>query len=369
MGKRRLLAFVALIGFGLVSSSPGAPSAAGPFPDYVDAKANWVLLSNAQWHAGSVKARELRVQSVLLSSLSEKSSLLWAPTCSHDAQRIDLTRQVNLPGRPAQVEFNLDPQTSVGPNLAPILESVELRVNGHTAVEIPAAAMLRPNLLQFQLPAAKLGLFRFGENSLVVEVTKAATPTSTPTCNRSPSTLVGVAFGLRGTSAADLSVRVPVPTQYVRGSAYQFSGVFTVHNAGPSAAIGGSFKFITQLDFLDGAIDNTLHPVTASAPFGPCTAGGPLSGPLTVSCPFTVFPPGATATISITTVVRLRADQSPAGVYSMDVSWSAASFAGSGTAISQGTYDPNTGNESQSEAIYLCGPKATDPKCPGAPAG
>jgi len=125
-----------------------------------------------------------------------------------------------------------------------------------------------------------------------------------------------------------------------------------------------------QLDLgLDGVIDNTVHPVTASAPFGPCTVGGNLTGNLTVSCPFTVFPPRATATIAITTVVRIKGGGSPAGVYSMAVSWSAASFAGSGTAISQGTYDPNTGNESQSEAIYLCGPKATDPKCPGAPAG
>src|SRR5262249_59324676 len=130
-----------------------------------------------------------------------------------------------------------------------------------------------------------------------VEVARRALPAAVAACNRSPRTLVGVAFGLSGASGADLSVGPgKAPVQYVRGSTYKFNGTFTVRNTGPSAALGGSFAFRAQIGFLNGVIDPTIDPPKASAPFGPCvSAGGPDSGPLAVTCPFTLFPAGATA--------------------------------------------------------------------------
>jgi hypothetical protein len=192
---------------------------------------------------------------VLFSSQSEKSSLLWAPTCSNGAQLVEFTRHVNLPGAPTTVAFNLYPQVFAGASSAPVFKSVELLVNGHTALEVPGASLTRPNLLELQLPSAASQWFRYGENRLDVRVTKSVSKTSAPGCNRSPSTLLGVAFGLSGTSSADLSVSGgKAPVQYVRGSVYQFNGTFTVHNLGPAAAVGGDFTFLAQIGFLQGVI-------------------------------------------------------------------------------------------------------------------
>src|SRR5262249_36088639 len=133
MTRRHLAAAVALLGLGL-SGSTGAQPSFGPFPSYGDDRGVWVLLSNAQWNvSATTKAKELRPQPVLLSPLSgsEKPSLVWAPTCTHDAQRIVLKRRVKLPGRPAGVMFNLYPQTWVGSSSTPVLTSVVLVVNGH----------------------------------------------------------------------------------------------------------------------------------------------------------------------------------------------------------------------------------------------
>lgn len=343
-----------------ITDRPSIPSA------YVDDQANWVLLSNAQWRAGTAHVRVLQTQPVLVSSLTEKSSVVWAPTCSRGAQQVELTRQVDLPGPPSMVEFNLYPEVFVGASSVPVFKSVELLVNGHTALDVPGASLTRPNILQLKVPASANQWFRFGENTLDVRVTKGVSKTSSTACNRSPTTSLGVAFGLRGTSSADLSVSAgKAPVQYVRGSVYGFNGVFTVHNAGPSAAIGGTFTFGAQLGFLNGVIDTTTHTIKAGAPFGLCTAtGGPDSGPLSVTCPFAVFPPGATATISLTTLVKIPADQSPAGVYQIDAGWSIKSFTAGSTY--SGTSDPNSANDTYSEFINLCGLQATDPKCPAA---
>jgi hypothetical protein len=204
---------------------------------------------------------------------------------------------------------------------------------------------------------------------LEVEVARRALPPPVAACNRSPRTLVGVAFGLSGASAADLSVDPgKAPVQYVRGSVYRFDGTFTVRNNGPSAALGGAFAFRAQIGFLNGVIDPAINPPKATAPFGPCTAaGGPDSGPLTVTCPFNVFPSGATATVSLTSVVKIPADEPLAGVYDILADWSIASFTAGSTY--SGTRDPQPSNNTQSEVVHLCGPQATDPKCPAAPGG
>src|SRR5215470_6107310 len=125
MTRRHLAAAVALLGLGLAGPTGAQPSF-GPFPPYVDDRGVWVLLSNAQWSvSATAKAKELRPQPVLLSPLngSEKSSLVWAPTCAHAAQRIVLKRRVELPARPASVMFNLYPQTWVGNSSTPVLTS------------------------------------------------------------------------------------------------------------------------------------------------------------------------------------------------------------------------------------------------------
>src|SRR5215831_18068855 len=225
MRRRHLIATCMLVGLVTVVGAAGAQPSFGPFPSYVDDRGVWVLLSNAQWNASATaKAKELRPQSVLISSPngSETPSLVWAPTCTHDAQRIVLKRRVALPGRPASVMFNLYPQTWVGSSSTPVLTSVVLVVNGHAALTVHSDKLSRPNLLELQLPSAALGLFRLGENVLEVEVARRALPASVAACNRSPRTLVGVAFGLSGASGADLSVGAgKAPVQYVRGSTYQ----------------------------------------------------------------------------------------------------------------------------------------------------
>ena len=367
MGWRRSCAVFVLIGLCLGVLSPRAP-AFGPFPAYVDDMGTWVLLSNAQWGTGTAHARELRAQPVVLSSPSEKSSLVWTPTCSNAAQVADFTRQANLPGRPATVSFNLEALTLTGASAVPVFKSVELLVNGHTALDVAGSSLIRPNLLELQVPPSANQWFRYGENTLTVRVTKGASRTSSPGCNRSSSTLLGVVFGLQGSSAADLSVLAGKGTQYVRGSAYQFNGVFTVRNTGPSAAIGGEFSFLAQIGFLQGVVDTSLRTIKATAPFGSCTATeGIVTGRLSVNCPFTLFPPGASATISFTTQVKIPPDEPPSEVFDMDVTWGIKSFVTGSTY--GGTRDPNSANDTYDEQIYVCGPQATDPKCPGAPSG
>jgi hypothetical protein len=89
-----------------------------------------------------------------------------------------------------------------------------------------------------------------------------------------------------------------------------------------------------------------------------------LTGPLTLTCPFTVFPPGATATVSLTTLFKLRADQPLSGVYPVYAFWTIKSH-GSGS-TNAGTRDPDPTNDARSEVVNICGSRATDPKCPPA---
>jgi hypothetical protein len=168
-----------------------------------------------------------------------------------------------------------------------------------TGIGAHAKALRPQGVLELEVPASARRWFRYGENRLDVRVTKGVSKTSASACNRSSSTTLGVAFGLEGYSQADLSVSAGNGDQYVRGSSHGFNGVFTVHNAGPSAAIGGAFSFLAQIGPLQDAFDTLLHAIKATPPFGPCTATeGVAVGRLAVSCRFTLFPPGATATVS-----------------------------------------------------------------------
>jgi hypothetical protein len=75
--------------------------------------------------------------------------------------------------------------------------------------ELRAQPVLLTSAGENQLPTASLQYFRYGENTLDVEVARNALPASLAACNTSARTLVGVAFGFRGYSAADLSVSLP----------------------------------------------------------------------------------------------------------------------------------------------------------------
>ena len=173
-------------------------------------------------------------------------------------------------------------------------------------------------------------------------------------------------FSLEGDSAADLSVSSSdfYSVKYVRGSAYGLDGTFTVRNAGPSAAQPGEFAFLAQIGFLQGVVDTTVNPVLATSPFGQCTSttGVTTTGRLEVTCPFGLFPAGATATVHLRILVKIPPDQSSGGVYDVLSSWAVNSV--NHAVTYSGTPDPNSNNNTQSETLYLCGPQATDPKCP-----
>ncbi|MDP9259009.1 MAG: hypothetical protein M3Q31_21020, partial [Actinomycetota bacterium] len=213
-----------------------------------------------------------------------------------------------------------------------------------------------------------LGAFRLGKNELEVIATKRPLPASAKACNAgSPQDVVGVVFGFAAESEADLSVSPGTAQgQYKRGSTYQFKGTFKVHNAGPSAALPGSFEFELSAAPLIGAFNQLTGSIAGTAPFGACKTDGDLTGRLKLSCPYTVFPAGTTATISFATVVKIPAEESQSAVYTLDAQWSAYSHAPGDTYGA--TSDPAMENNTFREQLYLCGPKATDPKCPAAPA-
>jgi len=250
--------------------------------------------------------------------------------------------------------------------------SLQLVVNTHVVLSLSGNALRNGAGNEYQLTAPQLKLFRLGENTLRVVVTKgplpiALDPKSASTCNMgSLDSLVGVAFGLEGDSAADLSVSSEhyVRSQYAKGPAHGFAGTFIVHNAGPSAAQPGDFSFLAQIGFLEGTVGIGLRGPQATSPFGKCTSttGLTTTGRLEVSCPFGLFPAGATATVQLQIFVRIPQSESSAGVYDILSSWSVNSV--NPAVTYSGTPDPNPNNNDQSETIYLCGPQATDPHCP-----
>jgi hypothetical protein len=156
--------------------------------------------------------------------------------------------------------------------------------------------------------------------------------------------------------------------KYVRGAGYAFDGSFTVHNAGPSAALPGELTYRAQIGFLQGAIDNVVSPVKSGPPFRECTTSTPgvVTGRVALTCPFGVFPAGATATVHVRVVVKIPDDESPNGVYQMLFDWMVNSIVHGTPAGTPDAYtpDPKTDNNAQSEIWHLCGPQAADPKCP-----
>jgi len=353
---RRLLAAAALLMLGGVSGAAATNLDVG-FPRYVNDQGNWAITSNHNWTVGpAVKATELMPRPVLITAYGgEKSAVLWDSSCGRGQQTTTFSRDIEIPGIPAQVMFVFG---IVAYPVLPIA-SAELVVNGQRVLDVPASVLTRQNEEEFQLPSSAVRHFRFGRNQLQVVVTKRAQPASDPICNVNVrKSAVGVLFALSGASSADLSVSPgKAPVQYERGSPHLIQGVFTAHNAGPSAAVPGVFSFRAQIGFLTGAIIEDS--VTASAPFGKCTVN---RGGLSLSCPYTLFPAGATGTIRLSLAVKIPADEPPDGVYQILADWNLTSLIA--TSTYGGTRDPVPGNNSKSESIYLCGQPATDPKCP-----
>jgi hypothetical protein len=363
----RWFGLVALVAVGLFPSAIPAAAAAPPFPSYVDSQGSWTVNSNASWNVFTFTshAKVLRQQSLGHDLPGEKGAEIWAPTCETGRQTVVFTREVDIPGEPSGGTFTFYPAAFD----FPMFESADLIVNGHTLVHIPASALLRPNSTEYELRKSILYAFHGRTNALRVVVTKKALPSSAHACNTgSLQTLVGAAFTLQGYSEADLSVASTkyTPVTYVRGSSYVLDGVFTIHNAGPSMAYPGDFAFLAQIGFLDGVVDNTITPVTASSGFGRCTStAGVVSGRLSVTCPFDLLPAGASESVHVRILVKIPADEPPSDVYPIDSSWSVNSLVpATPSASARTTRDPNGNNNTQTEVWNLCGPQATDPKCP-----
>ena len=285
----------------------------------------------------------------------------WAPTCARGAQKLVLSREVELPGVPARAEFDLRPFSRT------VIGSVQLLVNGHIVLDLSAKALGVRDMGEYELGPAELRHFRLGENELRVVATKRALPVSAPACNTgSPESVVGLLFGLRGQSIADLSVSAgKAPIQYVRGSLYQFNGTFTVRNTGPSAAMPDAFEFTIQTTELQAAFNTLTGPIKASPPFRNCTTEGDLTYRLTLRCPFTVLPAGEVGTVSISTVVKVPSGESHLQGGSMIAEWAVSEETTKSSY--DGTRDPHYDNNKKSETIVLCGPRATNSNCP--PAG
>jgi len=346
------------------------------FPGYWDARGNWLVFSNADWALdGGARAEQLSAQfpgGLGAFSRAEQPYLIWAPTCTRGRQAVVFTRQVNVPGVPSRAVFNLVTRSIFYPFSQNVLLSLQLVVNTHVVLSLSGKALNSGASIEYQLTAPQLKLFRLGENTLRVDVTKgelpvALDPKSASTCNKgSLGSSVGVAFGLEGDSSADLSVSSEhyARFQYSRGTAHAWTGNFIVHNAGPSAAQPGEFAFLAQTGFLEGTVGIGLRGPHATSPFGKCTSttGVTTTGRLEVTCPFGLFPAGATAAVQLQIFARIPASESSGGVYDIPSSWSVNSF--NHAVTYSGTPDPNPNNNGQSETLYLCGPQATDPKCP-----
>jgi hypothetical protein len=360
-----------------------ALSATSPFPVYVDS-IGWTVSSNAHWTSGGASIKVLAPQSLAVNPRGEPQSLIWSSTCARGTQTIDLSRDVQLPGPPASLMFTLDTRTSTGiptgAGFFPSLGSLRLVVNGKTAVAVTSATLVtgtralnQGSLVNFDLGASERDLFHYGLNAIHVVVVKNPLPAGAPACNTSPAAVVGIAFALEGTSAADLSVSSgKAKIRYLKlrtGQTLQvLDGTFVIHNNGPSAAIGGSFGFDLQPGFEKLTELGIVGQRTA--PFETCTETPNTVHP-SVVCPYTVFPPGESGTVRITLGVDVSALTSPTGSEYLvgDDDVIAGWGIGSGSASAQGTPDPNPNNNSFSEDFHLCGPNAKNPGCTTATSG
>lgn len=340
MRRPRIAAFFlsasALAAVGVSVGAAGVGEATAPRPPYfVDAVgvlgSGYDIGSNSLWRGvGGTRgaARELGgAQFTGDSSGADRHVAVWAAVCSAKKQTVRFARDVELLGPPGSLEVEFRP---IGAGAT----AFKLRVNGKPALSTTET------FDRIQLGPVQRSLFRIGRNELEVALTKP------------PGKCAGVAFRIRGYDSADLYTGQGEKLVYQRGG--PATNLISVKNLGPDVVPRGEFYFSTNRSSGHG-LEFRIS-LTAPSPFGTCETVDKVNR-YDVTCPFTNFAPGASATV---TAVLQFTPQSPSFDY-------AAAYLNWGIRSVNGPADPDSSNDQRAAQIFFCGPASTQSGCANLP--
>jgi hypothetical protein len=280
-------------------------------------------------------------------------SYIWAPTCGPEAENRTFSKIYEIPGEPLQGTFNFE---YFGGRDVPF-ESATLTVNGYEVARLGTTANLPlgkrpPPLVSGELSPEARKAFRFGSNSIVITVSKAALKEGELCRDDMLPRAVGVLADIFLQFGGDLRVDPPrVPLEVRKDvknrDAVVSEGVAQFVNDGPSAALEG---FVTISVTGPGQSLFVESLVAASAPFSNCKAEGAV-----LNCEFHEFLAGQQGSIRFRTGTKVTFDLFQGGAGRIET------LAHIGRP--SGFPDPNGSNNSAKAELVLCAAGATDPAC------
>jgi hypothetical protein len=290
---------------------PGRAEAVIPTPAWLSPSgSHFAVTTTGAWELGGAeaggahaKAKVVHVLDRVYPQSSEAidrqgRTAVWAPTCLPGAQTIRVRRTVEVPGPPGKVSAAITPWTTSGFRIA----SASLYVNGQLLAKTRAGGQGG-----FSPTASKVGLFKFGQNTIELVATKAPNPAGSPSCNVSARTQLGVFAWVKGDFATDLALVEPKPAD----QAFDASGPeasssvtgqinFSVRNKGPGGAARGLFHLTLALPISPVRAETTfdIDPV-GDGPFGKCTYVKSNVATYEATCVFSDFRAGTTQLIRV----------------------------------------------------------------------
>lgn len=236
------------------------------------------------------------------------------------------------------------------------IASVRVLINNHLAISA-GGQRTRIDPTDKKFPQ----LFRYGENTVEVQVIKRARNGSVGLCRAgNPPKPLGLRFRFNGIFEADLFLANPpfAKVQYFRVN--DTTRQYTIHSArlySPLRNLGPSGAYFATLDVAIEASSFPGFAVSSLSMSGSEMRGCQISrsGPSAqrIACKIERWARGRTPGITFKTNVDVR------GLEDSDVRGIA--FYGK---VRTPTRDPNLANSSEYYTVYLCGRTATNPKCP-----
>jgi len=244
-----------------VAAILAAPAGAGlsralALPKYLNPNSAHISI-NTEW-SGAVKVSG-GSQAGVLQNPVDPGATVWAATCGAGQQTFDLKRTVELLGPPTTGEFYWWGYPDHPPTGWKGLTSLALRVNGDVIYTWTQPAS--ENSFDFTPEVDKH--FKVGTNELELDVTRAALPKGTSSCNGrggGGGPLIALAGRLDLTFATDLRVGIPAENPAIRHTTRIVTQNFLV-NQGPDRAVNGYL-----LVFYGGSGEVTLFEYRGNKP-------------------------------------------------------------------------------------------------------
>src|SRR5581483_5724918 len=381
-GRRWPLVAVAVLVAASISSAASQTNWKSlPYFHYDLARSELYLSTNEAWHGHVVKPLTqfplgLAPQWALAAKRAPQP--LWLSTCTTKPQVAHFSFPFESPG-PAETGSVVIASAAAG---API-DSVIVTVNGLEVARSDKYLKTR-GYSEVKLDAKDLRRFKYGANTIAIRVSKPALPKGVKACNTANDAgfdrrHVGIAVGLRASFVADMRAepisvfqgyKVVATAERARrvyvkaapGKSVAVNSSFKIRNAGPAASVDGvviaDFKAAPSLKlFVAGGKGSPLPAPGGEAPYGECKIDNvnPFRY-VTVTCPYTDFPPARDIPLKVTWVVRL--DNPLASNFSQRVATVDYRVGG--------VDDDGTTNALARLEVYFCGQFASHPGCKNA---